>query len=61
MSEEYEGSGNINFRRDLIILIGFTIGIALLLEYAGLNRNQVIAISILTAMVVEHFCFGGSG
>ena len=59
MSEEYEGSGNINFRRDLIILIGFTIGIALLLEYAGLNRNQVIAISILTAMVVGTLLFWG--
>jgi len=59
MSEEFEGSGNINFRRDLIILIGFTIGIALLLEYAGLNRNQVIAISILTAMVVGTLLFWG--
>ena len=59
MSEEYGGSGNINFRRNMIILIGFTIGIALLLDYAGLNRNQVIATSILAATVIGTLLFWG--
>lgn len=45
----------------MIILIGFTIGIALLLDYAGLNRNQVIATSILAATVIGTLLFGDLG
>ncbi|MCC7573691.1 MAG: hypothetical protein KO464_09985, partial [Candidatus Methanofastidiosum sp.] len=57
MAEEYEGSGNLNFRRDVIILVGLTIGIAALLDYIGLTQNQVIATSILAATVIGTLLF----
>ncbi|HNU61992.1 MAG TPA: SLC13 family permease, partial [Methanofastidiosum sp.] len=57
MAEEYEGSGSSNFRRDVLILMGFTIGIAILLDYVGFTRNQVIATSILAATVIGTLLF----
>lgn len=57
MAEEYEGSRNLNFTRDAIILLGFTIGIAAFLNYLGLTQNQVVASSILVATVIGTLLF----
>jgi len=59
MADEFEGSGNVNIKRDAIILVGFTLLIAFLLNYAGLKQNQVIATSILAATVVGTLLFWG--
>lgn len=59
MADEYEGSGNANIIRDAIILVLFTLTIAVLLNFAGLKQNQVIASSILAATVVGTLLFWG--
>jgi Na+/H+ antiporter NhaD/arsenite permease-like protein len=59
MADEYEGSGNVNIKRDAFILIFITIMIGVLLDYLGLKQNQVIASSILAATVVGTLLFWG--
>ncbi len=59
MADEYEGGGNVNIKRDAIILVLVTLTIAALLNYAGLKQNQVIASSILAATVVGTLLFWG--
>ncbi|NPV51097.1 MAG: hypothetical protein HPY60_07890 [Candidatus Methanofastidiosum sp.] len=57
MSEEYQGSGKMNFRRDMFILIFVITVLAIFLDRIGFNTSQVIATSILAAAVIGTLLF----
>jgi len=59
MSDEYQGSGNMNFRRDMFILIGVISVLAFTLSRFGFNNPQIIATSILVSAVIGSLLFWG--
>lgn len=59
MSEEYQGSSKMNFRRDMIILVSLITILAVILNRIGFNNSQVIASCILAAAVIGTLLFWG--
>ena len=57
MAEEYQGSGNLKFRRDMFILLSIIAVLAIILNRIGFNNSQVIASSILAAAVIGTLLF----